>query len=179
MMKKPLILTFIFTLTLILVCGCSSSEPDDLAFYVVKREYINESMSDSEIVSAVKSNGRQMFDGTDIRGYNWQKHIVMLDPNAIGSLGSVSAQSGGSAIFKTDDTYAFALLLGNKLIYAGGFENGYANPDVPLQPYIKDKSRTSFTIEFNEKYANSPDKRTNEKLYNFLKDCGMLSSKTA
>lgn len=179
MTKRTFVATLILILTLVLVCGCSSSKPEDLKFYVVKRQHISDSMSESEIVSAVKANGRQMFDGTDIQGYNWQKHIVMLDPNAIGSLGSVSAQSGGSAIFKTDDTYAFALMLGNKLIYAGGFENGYANPDVPLQPYIKDKSRTSFTIEFNEKYASGSDKRTNETLYNFLKDCGMLSSKTA
>lgn len=177
-MKKftALLLTAIMLLTL---CSCRALGAEDLKFYVISSEVISESMSDSEIIKAAEKDGRLAFDGNDITGYNWQTHTVMLREEAVTSVANVTEQSGGSAIFKTDDTHAFVLVLGNTLIYVGGFESGSKNPNVPLEPHIEDKTRYSFSISFNSKYATSKDPRSNAKLYSFLEASGMLSSKTA
>lgn len=170
-----------FILILIILTSfssCASLGAQDLKFYVISGKLLNESMSDSEIIKTAKSEGRLAFDGNDIVGYNWQTHTVMLREEAVTSVGTVTEQSGGSAIFKTDDTHAFVLVLGNTLIYTGGFKSGTKNPNVPLEPHIEDKTRYSFSIEFDSKYATGKDNRSNAKLYSFLESSGMLSSKT-
>ncbi len=162
---------------LIALCSCSAPQRQDLKIYVVSRAAVSGTMSDKEIVSAAKSAGRLAFDGDDIEGYNWQSHTVFIKEQSSPSVGIVTDESGGSAIFKTDDTYCFVMTLKNELVYFGGFSQGLKNTEIPLQPYITDAGRYSFTIEFDAKYAENGDCRGNKKLYGFLNKLGMLSSK--
>ena len=175
---KKLTLSAMLIFLMLTAVSCSKTEKSDLKFYVISRDMLSDSMSDSETVAAAVSDGRLAFDGDDIEGYNWQTHTVMLKEESVPSLGIISAESGGSAVFKTDDTYAFVLALNSELIYVGGFSNGIKNPAVPLQPSIEDNGRYSFKITYNAKYATSADPRSNVKLYNFLNGNGMLSSKS-
>ena len=169
------ILLIILSLILLLNFGaCKKDDASLLKFYVVDRNEINQGMSNKEIVSTVKKEGRLVFDGTDLDGYNWEKHKVTLNENSVGSIGATNSENGGSAIFKVDDSYAFALILDNSLIYFGGFEVGAKTPDIPLQPYIKDESKYVFSIKYDSKYSIEKDNRSNKKLYNFLENQGLL-----
>ena len=159
-----------------IVCSCANSQKSDLAFYVISRDSIHDDMSDSEIVSTTKSQGRLVFNGEDIEGYNWQNHIVKLHDESVPSLGYVTNESGGSAVFKTDDTYAFVLLIKNELIYVGGFKQGVKNPEIPLQPSIRDFDNNTFSITFDGKYTEYTDNRSDNRLYNFLNKHGILSA---
>lgn len=175
-MIKRIMTTLLISAILLTICGCSQDKKSDLAFYVIKRNNITASLSDREVVKVAKKSGRLAFDGEDIEGYNWQTHTVKLYESAVPSLGSVSAESGGSKIFKADDTYAFVLIIKNELIYLGGFKAGSKNPDIPLQPSIRDGEEYTFSIVFDAKYSTGPDNRSNNKLYDFLNKFGMLSS---
>lgn len=168
----------IIVLLIISLSGCGKSEKSDFKIYVVSRDFLTQDLSDAEIISTAKKNGRLAFDGNDIEGYNWETHTLTFKDNSVKSLGAVTKESGGSAIFKVDDTYAFVFSLNDKLIYNGGFAQGSKNPDIPLQPYISDKDTTSVKILFNSKYASGDDCRLSNKLYSFLNDCGLLSAKT-
>lgn len=177
-MKKIFLFIASAVCAFILLTSCSRYEKGDLQFYVVRRSVISDSMSISEKVKTARAEGRLAFDGGDIDGYNWQTHTVFLKEDSAASVGVVTKESGGSAIFKTDDSYVFVLLLKNKLIYVGGFKNGVKNPDVPLQPCIEDSGRYSFKITYDGKYANTDDPRSDSRMYKFLSKQGLLSSKT-
>ncbi len=174
-MKK--ILT-IFVILILLVSCSKTASPEDMQFYVLNRNLLTSDITDSETVKLAKNSGRLVFDGNDIEGYNWQTHTVNLYESSVTSVGVVTAESGGSAIFKTSDKYAFVLIIGDDLVYTGGFTSGTSTPDVPLQPSISDNGQYSFKILFDAKYASYSDNRDNIKLYNFLNYCGKLSSKT-
>ena len=174
MIKK--ILCIILIILSLISCSCTSIKSSDLMFYVIVREAIHSDMSDSEIVDTVKSEGRLAFDGDDIEGYNWQNHVVKLHDESVPSLGYVTAESGGSTIFKTDDTYAFVLIIKNTLIYVGGFKQGSKNPNIPLQPSIRDIDNNTFSITFDSKYVEYADNRSDSKLYDFLSKQGLLSA---
>ena len=176
---KRIFLVLICAFIIIPALGsCSEEQTDDLKFYIISRDILEDAVSDSEKISAVNAYGRLAFDGEDIEGYNWQTHTVFLKEESVASLGNVTEESGGSRIFKTDDTNAFVLMLKNNIIYFGGFHSGVKNPDVPLQPCIEDISRLSFKITFDVKYASFDDPRSAPKLYNFLNKQGLLSTKT-
>lgn len=176
MSKRFLLLILLFTLVL---CGCKVNyAPDQLKIYVLPRDSLSDSMTDSEKVAVAENEGRLAFDGNDIEGYNWQTHTVTLYDTSVSSLGVVTSESGGSSIFKTDDTYAFVLVIKNKLIYVGGFIQGSKNASTPLQPQISDVDGNSFSLTFDSKYAGYADNRSNKTLYSFLNSCGKLSSKT-
>lgn len=166
---------FLITLTLI-SSSCSSYEIDDLQYYVIPRSLLTDGMSNSEIVKVAKNEGRLAFSGQDIVGFNWQKQRVTLDENAVLSTTDTTTQTGGSSLFKVDDTYAYAVILKNSLVYYGGFESGTKNPQVPLQPTIYDRGGYSFSIEYDSKYANGEDTRFNEKLYKFLEKHSLLTT---
>ena len=168
----------IIAIVIIVLCGCNKTDKSDFKIYVVSRDVLTRDLSDSQIVSTAKQNGRLAFDGNDIEGYNWETHTIIFKSNSVTSLGAITKESGGSAIFKVDDTFAFVFTLNDKLIYHGGFVQGSKNPDIPLQPYIADKSVTSVKILFDSKYATNDDNRSNNRLYSFLNNCGLLSSKT-
>ncbi len=176
MMKKINILLIIIVI-LLLFSGCIKPDASNLKFYVISREFLTQDLSDNQVVAAVNKNGRLVFDGDDIKGYNWETHTVFLKENSVTSHGAVTNDTGGSAIFKVDDTFAFVITINNKLIYYGGFIQGTKNPAVPLQPYINDISSTEFKIEFDSKYASKTDSRNNNKFYSFLNKLGLLSAK--
>lgn len=176
-MKKlfTIILTFVIVVTL---AACTKNDASDLKIYVIKRDTV-EGLSDNiEILSALKTDGRLVFDGSDIQGYNWQTHTITFKETSVPSHGSVTEEDGGSAIFKTNDTYAFVIALKNSIIYTGGFKQGLKNPRAPLQPSISDDGRYSCCITYDSKYASGSDVRSNKKLYDFLSVCGLLSAKT-
>ncbi len=175
-MKKPLL--FIVFLLIISLTGCKNESKSDFKIYVVSRDLITQDLSENEIINVAKKSGRLAFDGDDIQGYNWETHTLTLKDNSVTSHGAVTAESGGSTIFKVDDTYAFIFSLNDKLIYYGGFMQGSKNPDIPLQPYMADKDTTSVKIEFDNKYADHKDNRSNTQLYSFFNKFGLLSSKT-
>ncbi len=178
-MIKRLISYFSLIVIVFTLSACTgTNQASDLKFYVVNRSLLNDGMSDSQVIKTAKAEGRLVFDGEDIYGYNWQNHLITLSKDSVFSIGTTTKESGGSAIFKVDDSYAFVLVLKNKLIYTGGFVSGTKNPNVPLQPYIKDESKYSFSIKFDSKYADFEDNRQNSALYDFLKHQGLLSSKT-
>ena len=177
-MKKFFIVFATILACVLLLTSCSDNKITDLRFYVIERSKISNSMSDGEIVKASKNNGRLVFDGDDIDGYNWQNHTVRIKESSITSLGALTEEKGGSAIFKVDDTYAFVITIKDKLVYYGGFEHGTKNPSVPLQPYIQDIDRFSFKILFDSKYPDAGDSRSNESFYSFLNEFGLLSSKS-
>lgn len=168
----------IIVILLISLSGCNKTDKSDFEIYVVSREFLTQDLSDAQIISTAKKNGRLAFDGSDIEGYNWETHTLTLKDNSVSSLGAVTAEGGGSAIFKVDDTYAFVFSLNDKLIYYGGFIQGSKNPAIPLQPYITDKDAVSVKILFDSKYASREDCRSSNQLYSFFNDCGLLSSKT-
>lgn len=177
MKRLCLVIAFAMLITAAL-SSCSKQKPSDLKFYVIKRDELAETTTESEKIKAVDLYGRLAFDGDDIEGYNWQTHTVFLKSDSVLSLGTVTDESGGSRIFKTDDTYAFVLMLKNTIIYSGGFQNGIKNPDIPLQPSIEDSSAQSFKITFDSKYGGNVDPRSAQKLYDFLNKQGLLSTKT-
>ncbi len=167
----------VFLTLIIFTCACSKQSKSDLKLYVIPRNDLSDSMSDKEKVKAITSLGRLAFDGNDIEGYNWASHTITLYESSVTSYGNITKESGGSSIFKTDDSYAFALIIKDKLIYIGGFEHGSKNPDIPLQPSIRDNDKYSFKIVFDAKYSKNSDNRSNNTLYNFLNSNGMLISK--
>ena len=175
-MIKRFLLILILLPTLLL-SGCSKPKLTDLKFYVVNRQFLTQDLSDNQIISTAQKNGRLAFEGDNISGYNWETHTVTLKDCALTSYGAVTKESGGSAIFKVDDTFAFVIAINNKLIYYGGFIQGSKNPDVPLQPFIKDNDLKSFKIDFDNKYATQNDVRGSSQLYTFLNEMGLLSSK--
>lgn len=177
-MKKGLFISFLIVLFILALSGCSNQKVSDLKFYIVERSQLTASLSKGEILSLAKKSGRVAFDGDDIDGYNWQTHTVKFKKDSVTSLGSLTEEKGGSAIFKVDDSYAFVLIINDQLVYYGGFEQGSKNPSVPLQPYIQDVDRYSFKILFDEKYSDIPDNRANQDLYSFLNKFGLLSSKS-
>ena len=174
-MKK--VVAIILILIILLTTGCNKTDVSDLEFYVISREHLTQDLSDNQIVSSAQKNGRLAFNGSDIEGYNWETHTVTLKDNSVTSHGAVTAESGGSAIFKVDDTFAFVILINNKLVYCGGFIQGSKNPSIPLQPYIEDVESTVFKIGFDSKYSSDKDSRSNNQLYSFLNKTGLLSSK--
>ncbi len=166
----------IFLILLILLSGCTKSSVSDLKIYILNRSELSDTLTEREIVNLSKTKGRLAFDGNDIKGYNWETQTVTLKDSSVTSLGVVTVEDGGSAIFKVDDTFAFALIIKNSLIYVGGFKNGTQNPDVPLQPYIIDNNKNSFKIVYDTKYSLESDNRLNQKLYSFLNKHNLLVS---
>lgn len=174
---KKISLLFVGIL-IISLCGCSKISKSSLEIYVIEQSEIGDSLSETQIVKLVKQSGRLAFNGEDINGYNWETHTVTMKKESVSSHGAVTTESGGSAIFKVDDSYAYAFVLNNSLIYIGGFMHGSKNPAIPLQPCISDIDDYSFKITFDNKYATSSDPRNDKTFYSFLSDFGLLSSGT-
>ena len=149
-----------------------------LEIYVIEQSKLDSALNDNETVKLVKKSGRLVFDGNDINGYNWETHTVTMKKEAVPSHSKVTTESGGSAIFKVNDSYAYMLILNNSLIYSGGFMYGSKNPSIPLQPSISDIDEYSFKITFDSKYSTGADPRDNKSLYKYLNEFGLLSSGT-
>ncbi len=172
---KKIVFLLIGILTFSL-CGCSKMSESSLEIYVIEQTKLNSSLSDGETVKLVKQSGRLAFTGDDINGYNWETHTISIKKEAVPSHSTVTAESGGSAIFKVDDSYAYVIVLNKSLIYIGGFLHGSKNPSIPLQPCITDVDEYSFKITFDSKYATGADPRDNKSFYKFLSKFGKLSS---
>lgn len=173
-MKK--IIFLIISILIFLLCGCSKLSESSLEIYVIEQTKLNSSLNDRETVKLIKQNGRLAFNGEDINGYNWETHTISLKNEAVPSHSTITSESGGSAIFKVDDSYAYAIVLNDALVYVGGFMHGSKNPSIPLQPSINDIDEYSFKITFDSKYATGADPRDNKSFYKFLSKFGKLSS---
>lgn len=165
MKLKLLVCTLLITLSL---CSCKGSDINDLKIYVIPSTDISQALTDGEIVNAVKNSGRLVFEGSDIDGYNWENHTLTFNSDSIISHGKVTKESGGSRIFKVDDSYLFVIVIKNELVYYGGFEHGSKNPSIPVEPCISDVDDYTVKLTYNAKYATQNDKRSSELLYNFF-----------
>ena len=179
MSRNVLKVTMLMLAVMLILNSCSTgADKADIRFYVLKNDLINDQMTERQIVNAAKMSGRLAFDGNDIEGYYWADHCITLKRDAVKSRAEVTAESGGSALFKTTDEDYFVLTVKDEIIYWGGFEHGIANPQVPVQPSICDVDSYSFKITYNSKYATGNDPRSSKKMYACLDRLGILSSKS-
>ena len=169
-MKKLSFLLIILVL-LASLCGCKGKET--LQFYVVEGELLSGGESDGELLSIAKKRGRLVFTDADMEGYLWKDHTVRLKEAPVRG----SMTDGGSRLFQAEPQDRFLLVLGNRVLYRGGFDEGSGSTTPQISPYIMDESNQSFSILFSSKYSEGEDPRGNERLYRFLTDRQLLSSK--
>lgn len=171
-MKKCISLLFI---ALFLCTGCHKQAT--LELYVISADSVSEQTSNSDIASLALKEGRKVLSGEDFAGVDWEHQYFELKPDAVPSVGVVTAESGGSALLKTTDKDLFVWLLNGKAIYVGGFQMGNSNASTPRTPFIADKNRYVFEIRTDDKYG--ADKRFDKKLYAWFSDAGLLKSEIA
>lgn len=168
-MKKRIIAILILMLMLLGLASCRSSR-DDLKFYVLKKADVAENMADSALLAAAKEHGRIAFTGEDLRGWYWPDHQVLLrDLSVYGSA------QGGSRIFQAEAEDLFVLVLGNRVLYSGGFgsaENALGNRG---ELYIEDGAADNFAVACRNEYEAEKDPRNNEALYDYLAEYNLLS----
>lgn len=166
----------LFLLVIMLLTGCSKADVNDLKIYVLPAQKLSAALTDDEIVKAAKTSGRLVFEGSDIKGYNWENHTMLFKTESVPSHSAVTKENGGSRIFKVDDNYLFVIAIKNSLVYYGGFEHGSKNPNVPVQPSISDVNDYTIKITFDPKYSTTTDNRSSEMLYNFFNTHGLFLS---
>ena len=168
-MKK----TFFIMLCALLLCsGCARSQT--LSLYILSRDNITDSMSDSEIAAAARQNGRVALTGDDFAGVMWEEQRFQVKAQAVPSVGTTTAESGGSALLKTDGEGGFVWMVNDRVVYVGGFVQGVGTAGSQRVPFIKDSGRTSFTIQTDDRYGE--DIRFNKTLYRFFQNAGLLKS---
>lgn len=160
---------------LLLIClgatlfGCAR-EAGELRFYVIPAGAYHQNQTAEELLAIAKEKGRTAFTDENLDGVVWQDQAFqMKELNVLGGY-----QDGGSAILQAGAEDAFVLALGNRVIYAGGFQPKAGAAPV-MNPYIADESAAVFTIKFDEKYGTG-DPRWNEALYQYLADRRLLVS---
>ena len=105
-MKK----TVLIMLCALLFCsGCARSQT--LSLYILSRDSITDSMSDSEIAAAARQNGRVALTGDDFAGVMWEEQRFQVKAQAVPSVGTTTAESGGSALLKTDGEDVFVWMV--------------------------------------------------------------------
>lgn len=169
-MKRCLILALILCLAVGLF-GCGGQK--GLEFYVLTASSLEGYESDAQLLSLAKKEGRLVFTHEDIEGYLWAEHELRL--KAQPALGS--AADGGSRIFQAAAGDRFLLVLHGKVLYSGGFAASSGSVSVQSGPFIRDTSSQSFCIAFSSKYSEGSDPRGDQRLYDYLTDCQLLSSK--
>ena len=157
---------------LLLLCGCAKN--DTLYLYILPADSVQDNMSDGEIASLAASEGRLAMTGDDFSGVVWESQLFELKKDAVPSVGTTSAESGGSALLKTTDSDVFVWVLGGKTVYVGGFARGQSNADSVRVPYIEDSGRYTFVLKTDDRYGD--DKRFNKRLYRYFHDAGLLKS---
>ena len=161
-------------LILLLACGLAGckAQKDDLKFYVLKKADVTDSMVDSALLQAAKEKGRIAFTAEDIKGWYWQEQKVYLqDVSVLGG-----QKDGGSALFQAEAEDVFLLVLGNRVLYSGGFQAAGSTVSPLREIYIKDGEEDSFSIACRKEYEAAEDPRNQTVLYNYLAEQQLLAS---
>lgn len=169
-MKKIAVLMILMAL-LCCLCGCKGEA--SLKFYVVEGEYLTGGESETEMLSIAKKSGRLVFTDADIEGYLWSEHRIRLKEAPV--RGSIA--DGGSRLFQAEANDRFLLVLGNRVIYFGGFAAGSGSAAIQISPYIIDEGAQTFSIAYSSKYSEGEDPRGDQRLYRYLTEHQLLSSK--
>ncbi len=160
-------------IVVVLFCaGCKGQ--GELQLYILPADGVKDGMSAAEIGRLASQNGRLALSGSDFVGVDWEHQYFALDPKAVPSVSTVTAESGGCSLLKTTDQDVFVWVLDGKALYVGGFAMGVSNPDTPRSPIIKDKERYVFSIVADERYGQ--DKRFNKALYRWFYEAGLIKS---
>ncbi len=170
-MKRVLVWMAIVLSCLSLV-ACKGEQ--DLALYVLSEQHISDSMSDKEIGALALEKGRQVLSGNDIYGVDWENQRYRVRPEALPSVSSLTAESGGSALLKATDKDVFIWVLNKRAVYVGGFPLGVGTVKEQRVPYIVDEERYIFKIVTDDKYGE--DKRFDKKLYSYFESKDLLKS---
>lgn len=149
---------------LLVFSGCKAKS-EDLTFYVLKKADFNADMTESAMLSAAKEKGRVAFTGAELEGWLWSDHIVRLK-----NVNVKNSTVDGSVLFQTASGDAFVLVLGEQLLYSGGFSENNAGV------YIRDVGEKDFELCFSDPFGDLADPRGNTALYNFLIDRQLLVS---
>lgn len=163
-----------FLCLLLCVCACCAcSGKGELGLYILAADQMGDSMSAGELGKLALQSGRLALRGTDFTGVDWERQYFAVKPEAVQSVSTVTAESGGSSLLKTTDKDIFVWVLDGKALYAGGFIMGTSNPAEPKDPCLKDMERYSFSIETD---GSGEDKRFNKSLYRWFYRQGLIKS---
>lgn len=169
-MKKRLIAILILIMLLACLASCRSARAD-LKFYVLKKADVAENMADSALLAAAKRDGRVAFTGEDLRGWYWPDHQVLLrDLSVYGG-----AEEGGSKLFQAQAGDIFVLVLGNRILYSGGFASEEETLGDTKEIYIEDGTADNFAVVCRNEYEAEQDPRNVTALYNYLAEYDLLS----
>ena len=169
-MKKRLTAIILLIAMLLCLASCSSGRAD-LKFYVLKKEYVAENMADFSLLAAAKRDGRVAFTGEDLRGWYWPDHQVLLRELSVYG----GAQKGGSKLFQAEPGDVFILVLGNRIIYSGGFASAEETLGDTKEIYIEDGAADNFAVVCRNEYEAKDDPRNVDILYDYLADYNLLS----
>lgn len=167
---KRVCLAFLLILLCLLSAGCGEQE---LALYILPAEKVSENISPTGLAKLVKEQGRKAVSGSDFAGVDWENQRFAVLPQASQSVSVVDGQTGGCSLLKSTGEDVFVWVLGNKALYAGGFQKGSATIGAQRYPYIADDERYIFAIEGD---GSNRDPRFNKKLYNYFSSAGLLKS---
>lgn len=168
-MKKRIVALLLACLLLLGLCACQPARKD-LKFYVVRGADVTDSMVNSTLLRVAKEKGRLAFTGEDIRGWYWKDHQVLLRDLAVKG----GATDGGSALFQAKAEDLFLCVMGNEVLYVGGFSAAGDGVALLRDIYITDGEADNFAIACRTEYAAEKDPRNVEKLYNYLAQYDLL-----
>lgn len=160
-MKRIVVWMMAFVMLLPLT-GCKANA-EDLVFYVLKKEEVP--VAESALLSAAKEKGRAVFTGEDLEGWLWSTHTVRLK-----QVNVKNTAAGGSALFQSEKDDVFVLVLGNQVLYSGGFDEDAEGL------CLRDAGERDFELVFSDSFGDSKDPRGNTALYDFLIEQQLLVS---
>lgn len=159
---KRFIAFLLAALLLLSLAGCKA-ERGDLVFYVLKEADVP--AAESALLPAARKKGRAAFTGEELEGWLWSTHTVRLK-----NVNVKNTAADGSALFQTESTDVFVLVLGNEVLYRGGFSESGAGV------YIRDAGERDFELCFSDPFGEGEDPRGNTALYDFLVNQQLLVS---
>ena len=163
-----------FLCLLLCLCSlCACSGKGELGLYILAADQVGDGLSAGELGKLALQSGRLALSGSDFTGVDWERQYFAVRPEAVQSVSTVTAESGGSSLLKTTDKEIFVWVLDGKALYVGGFIMGTSNPAEPKDPYLKDKERYCFAIETN---GSGEDQRFNKSLYQWFYRQGLIKS---
>lgn len=167
-MKKRMRITFNLIAILSMAAalsGCGKSDKTKLELYVLRHvEGSNEFVRDE----------KPAFTGKDIKSYEWKTHAIAFTdeflPDKDIVLDDDSFVYGGSQILGIFSPDQFAFYLDGEELYRGYMKPPAFVSFMPAGPMISDSEKG---IEIGCS-GEGEDVRDNEKLYEYLKDTGLL-----
>ncbi len=172
MMKRIIACAVMVGLLLLSLNACKQNK-EDLIFYVIAAEDLPAKEAAHVLFDVAKQSGRIAFTGEDIENWHWETHRVALKkPDVRGGSGCT-----GSSLFQADAEDAFLLVLGNRVLLFGGFENKVGALTIDRDLYVADEQDAdAFRLLCRNTEEEGEDPRKVEALYKFLADHNLLAS---